>query len=130
MRSPARVSIVVTNHDYAEYVTDAVDSALAQRGASVEVIVVDDGSTDESLAVLAPYRRRVRLIAQPNGGQAAAFNSGWADDSNPVDIAMIRSAFFVSMSDQPTLIASALPAFGGVTTFDRASTKNSPRRER
>jgi glycosyltransferase involved in cell wall biosynthesis len=77
MNQRPRVSIVVTNHDYAQFVTDAVDSALAQADAAVEVIVVDDGSTDESLALLAPYRRRVRLVAQPNGGQAAAFNAGW-----------------------------------------------------
>jgi glycosyltransferase involved in cell wall biosynthesis len=58
-------------------VTDAVDSALAQIDAPVEVIVVDDGSTDDSLAVLETYGSRVHLITQPNGGQAAAFNSGW-----------------------------------------------------
>ena len=79
-----RASIVVTNHDYAQFVTDAVDSALAQTVADVEVIVVDDGSTDESLAVLARYRPLVRLIVRPNGGQAAAFNSGWTVASGDV----------------------------------------------
>ena len=86
MSSHRRLSIVVTNHDYAQFVSEAVDSALAQTGAPAEVIVVDDGSTDESLAVLAPYRRRVQLVAQPNGGQAAAFNAGWAAASGDVVI--------------------------------------------
>jgi hypothetical protein len=86
MTSDQRLSIVVTNHDYAQFVTDAVDSALAQRDAAVEVIVVDDGSTDDSLTLLAPYRGRVRLVAQPNGGQAAAFNAGWAAAAGEVVI--------------------------------------------
>ena len=77
-RERARVSIVVTNHNYGEFVLDAVDSALAQT-AAVEVIVVDDGSTDDSLDVLARRASRVRLVSQPNGGQAAAFNSGWSE---------------------------------------------------
>ena len=78
MTSRPRLSIVVTNHDYAEFVADAVDSALAQEGVDVEVIVVDDGSTDESLAVLVAYCERVQLVAQPNGGQGSAFNAGWS----------------------------------------------------
>ena len=43
-----------------------------------EVIVVDDGSTDRSMAVIAPYADRVRVIDKPNGGQASAYNAGFA----------------------------------------------------
>ena len=71
-----RVSIVVTNHNYGEYVIAAVDSALAQT-TPVEVIVVDDGSTDDSRALLAWRASSVQLVLQPNRGQAAAFNAGW-----------------------------------------------------
>jgi len=70
------VSIVITNYNCARFVADAVETALAQTYANVEVIVVDDGSTDDSLAVLAPYRGRVRIVAQPNGGVSAARNTG------------------------------------------------------
>jgi glycosyltransferase involved in cell wall biosynthesis len=69
---------VVVNHNYARFLSEAVDSALAQRGAVVEVVVVDDGSTDESRALLAAYEARVRVVLQPNRGQAAAFNAGLA----------------------------------------------------
>jgi glycosyltransferase involved in cell wall biosynthesis len=74
------VSIVVTNYNYAQYVGAAIDSALAQTHPRCEVIVVDDGSTDDSRAVLAGYRDRpdVKLIFQDNGGQGAAFNAGFA----------------------------------------------------
>lgn len=82
-RTPARaggisVSIVVVNHNYARFLGEAIDSALAQRGASVEVIVVDDGSTDGSRDLLAAYAARLRVVLQPNRGQAAAFNAGLA----------------------------------------------------
>jgi Glycosyl transferase family 2 len=70
-----RVSIVITNHDYARFLGDAIESALAQTHPDCEVVVVDDGSTDESLAVVERYP--VSAVEQPNLGQAAAFNAGF-----------------------------------------------------
>lgn len=74
-----RVSIVIRNFNYEEYVGDAVDSALAQTYPHVEVIVVDDGSTDGSLTRLRGYGDRIRLVAQDNGGEGAAANAGFAN---------------------------------------------------
>lgn len=71
-------SVVVTNHDYDRYLAAAVDSALAQVGVPVEVVVVDDGSTDGSGAVLDRYEAAARVARQPNGGQGAAMNAGFA----------------------------------------------------
>ncbi|MEM7339652.1 MAG: glycosyltransferase [Actinomycetota bacterium] len=76
-------AVVVTNHNYGRFVADAVDSALAQT-RPVDVVVVDDGSTDDSLSVLAGYEARVTLVAQANGGQASAFNAGFAATTAPV----------------------------------------------
>lgn len=76
-------SIIVTNYNYARFVVDAVESALAQT-RPVEVIVIDDGSTDDSLRVLDPYQGRATVITQDNGGQASAFNAGFAASSAPV----------------------------------------------
>jgi glycosyltransferase involved in cell wall biosynthesis len=70
------VSIVINNYNYGRYIAQAVDSALAQTYPNVEVVVVDDGSTDDSLRVLASYKSRVRLLTKQNGGQASAFNVG------------------------------------------------------
>ena len=77
---PPRVSIIVSNYNYERYLAAAVDSALAQTIPDCEVIVVDDGSTDGSRAVLERYRDdpRVTLIMQENGGQAVAMNIGFA----------------------------------------------------
>ena len=78
MTSTPLVSICITNHDYGRFVGAAVESALAQTHPAVEVVVVDDGSTDASLDVLAAYAGRVTVVAQPNAGQGAAVNAGFA----------------------------------------------------
>jgi hypothetical protein len=72
------VTILITNHNYAAYLRDALDGALAQTWTPVEVIVVDDGSTDESRAVLEDYGPRITAILKPRGGQASAVNAGLA----------------------------------------------------
>jgi hypothetical protein len=71
-----RVSIVITNHNYARFLADAIESALAQTHPDCELIVVDDGSTDGSRALLEHYPE-VTAVLQPNLGQAAAFNAGF-----------------------------------------------------
>jgi len=71
------VSIVICNFNYAHFIADAIESALAQTGGVKEVIVVDDGSTDDSVAVVRRFGDRVRLVTQANGGQLAAYNSGF-----------------------------------------------------
>lgn len=75
VRRPSRVSVVITNYNYGEYVSEAIESALPQAD---EVIVVDDGSTDESAAAISQFGDRVRAIQQPNRGVAAARNAGIA----------------------------------------------------
>lgn len=72
------VSIVVNNYNYARYLRAAIDSALVQTWRPLEVLVVDDGSTDDSWSTIQSYGRRVHAIRQPNGGQGAAFNTGLA----------------------------------------------------
>lgn len=75
------VSVVIPNHNYARYVGQAVESVLAQTYAPVEVIVVDNGSTDWSLEVLSRYGDRCRVIAQEDLGQSRARNRGIAESS-------------------------------------------------
>jgi glycosyltransferase involved in cell wall biosynthesis len=70
------VSVVIPTYNMAGWVTDAVQSALAQTFRDVEVIVVDDGSTDNTEEALAPWRDRIRYIRQDNGGQSVATNTG------------------------------------------------------
>jgi glycosyltransferase involved in cell wall biosynthesis len=72
------VSVVINNFNYADYVGRAIESALAQSYRRVEVVVVDDGSTDPSREVIAAYEDSCRIVFQANGGQGAAYNAGFA----------------------------------------------------
>lgn len=76
--TPLAVDIVINNHDYGRFVAAAIDSALAQRHRPLQVVVVDDGSTDTSRAIIAGYADRVVTVLKANGGQASAFNAGFA----------------------------------------------------
>jgi hypothetical protein len=72
------VDIVITNHNYGDFVTEAIESALAQTHPKVEVIVVDDGSTDDSRERLWLYQQVVEVVLKEAGGQASAINAGVA----------------------------------------------------
>ncbi len=72
------VSILINNYNYGRFLPEAVDSALSQTYKDVEVVVVDDGSTDESRDLLAAYGSKVISVLKENGGQSSAFNAGFA----------------------------------------------------
>jgi Glycosyltransferases involved in cell wall biogenesis len=72
------ISVIINNYNYAQFVGTAIESALAQTYPHREIIVVDDGSTDESREVIQRYADRVRVIFKENGGQASAFHAGVA----------------------------------------------------
>ena len=72
------VSIIVGNYNYEQFVAAAVDSALRQTYRKLEIIVVDDGSTDGSRLLLEQYRDRVQLIFKENGGPTTTIHAGWA----------------------------------------------------
>jgi glycosyltransferase involved in cell wall biosynthesis len=78
MSSACRASIVINNYNYGRYLADAIESALAQSHEDTEVIVVDDGSTDDSRQAMNRYADRITAVCKTNGGQASAFNTGFA----------------------------------------------------
>jgi glycosyltransferase involved in cell wall biosynthesis len=71
-------SILINNYNYGRFLRDAIDSALKQTYPHTEVIVVDDGSTDDSRKIIANYGDRIVPVLKENGGQASAFNAGFA----------------------------------------------------
>jgi glycosyltransferase involved in cell wall biosynthesis len=76
MKSSPLVSICINNYNYDTFLRCAINSALSQTYPNLEVIVVDDGSTDRSQEILETYKGQIRTLFKPNGGQASAFNLG------------------------------------------------------
>ena len=70
------VSIIIPNYNHAQYVGDAIWSVLTQEYRNFEIIVVDDGSTDNSREVIAQFGDKVQYIHQKNAGLSAARNTG------------------------------------------------------
>ena len=70
------MSVIIPTYNRARFVVQAIDSVLAQSLPAHEVIVVDDGSTDDTSAVLAGYGTCIRRVTQRNQGVAAARNNG------------------------------------------------------
>ena len=79
---PARfdpcVSIIINNYNYGRFLHSAIDSAIKQIYAHTELIVVDDGSTDDSRDIISSYGSKITPVFKPNGGQASALNAGFA----------------------------------------------------
>lgn len=71
------ISAIIPVHNGEKYLAEAIDSVLAQRTRQrIELIVVDDGSTDSSAAIIRGYGNRVRYLYQENAGVGAARNAG------------------------------------------------------
>jgi glycosyltransferase involved in cell wall biosynthesis len=73
-----KVTVVIPAYNAAPYIGATIESVLAQTYEDLEVIVVDDGSTDETPSILARYGERIRVIHQSNQGSSAACNAGVA----------------------------------------------------
>jgi glycosyltransferase involved in cell wall biosynthesis len=70
------VSVVIPAYNAARFIRRALDSVLAQTYPATEVLVIDDGSTDETASIVESYRARVTLIRQNNMGASSARNAG------------------------------------------------------
>jgi len=109
------VSVVIPCFNYARYVTQAIDSALSQRGVEIEVIVVDDHSRDESadvVAAIAAQDTRVRLFRHPeNLGAVRTFNDG---------LAQARGEYIVRLDADDLLTPGSLARAAAVAEADPA----------
>lgn len=82
MATSSSVSVIIPAYNSEQWIAEAISSALAQRQCNVEVIVVDDGSTDGTREAVLSFGDRVSYITQPNSGPAVARNTGVAVASN------------------------------------------------
>jgi glycosyltransferase involved in cell wall biosynthesis len=102
------VDVVVTNHNYGRFVGAAVESACAQTHPRVNVVVVDDGSSDESRQVLRQFEGRVELVLKDRGGQASALNAGFERCGG--DVLLVLDADDVLRPQAASRVAAAFAA--------------------
>ncbi len=99
------VSIVINNYNYAQFLPQAIDSALNQTYDNIEVIVVDDGSLDQSPEIIKSYGDTIVPVIKENGGQASAINSGFLVSHG--DIVMLLDADDYLLPDAAEKVVSA-----------------------
>lgn len=113
MSNQELVSVIIPTYNRASYLIQSIESVLAQSYRNLEVIVVNDGSTDETRAILEPYRSRIAYYEKTNGGKSSALNLGlkhisgeyvWVFDDD--DIAL------------PELVESHMSVFESQTQID------------
>jgi glycosyltransferase involved in cell wall biosynthesis len=114
---PPGVSVIIPAYNYARYLPAAMDSALRQDHPRIELIVVDDGSTDNTAEVVKAYGPRVRYLYQKNAGLPAARNTGIraaqfpllcfldADDLLPPDLLGEAVRTFAKLPDDFAVVA-------------------------
>ena len=104
MKDQPLVSILLNNYNYGRFLGEAIDSALNQSYPHIEVVVVDDGSTDNSREIIAGYGDRIIPVLKENGGQASAFNAGFAASHG--DIICFLDADDVFLSEKVAAVVS------------------------
>lgn len=104
------VSIIICNYNHGRFLRDAIESALAQTYPNVEVIVVDDGSTDDSRAVIDGFAAQgaVKALYQDNQGQCAAYNAGFAASAG--DIVLFLDADDLYLPQMAERVVAAIDA--------------------
>ncbi|NCO02871.1 MAG: glycosyltransferase [Alphaproteobacteria bacterium] len=124
-----KISIIIPVYNGVNYMREAIDSAIAQTYENKEIIVINDGSTDEgqTLAIARSYGDQTRVIDKPNGGVATALNAGIAamqgeyfswlshDDVYPIDKLEKQVAFLQTLEDKNTIL------FGDYTIINEKS---------
>ena len=83
MSAPRAISVLIDTYQQGRFVARAVESVLMQTHPAHEIVVVDDGSTDDTASELARFGDRIRVLRQSNQGQAGALNEGLAALTGP-----------------------------------------------
>lgn len=106
------VSIIINNYNYGNFLAEAIESSLNQTYKHTEVIVVDDGSTDNSPEVIDNYKSYTTPVFKENGGQASAINCGFAKCNG--EIICLLDADDIFYPDKVTKVVDLL------TTYEKA----------
>src|SRR5260370_28205066 len=101
------VTVLITTYNYGRFIEEAIESVLSQDYAPDrrELVIVDDGSTDDTAERVRKYGSKVRYFHQPNGGQASALNLGFAKARG--EIVALLDADHLFVPSTPTRIVQA-----------------------
>lgn len=108
------ISVIINNHNYAPYLGEAIESVLEQTCPAEEVIVVDDGSTDDSREVMARFGDKIIPVFQANMGQVAAVNAGLQNSRGDIFCLLDADDVFL-----PEKLASIQELFRTVLPLDQ-----------
>ncbi|MEM1253010.1 MAG: glycosyltransferase family 2 protein [Cyanobacteria bacterium P01_H01_bin.21] len=114
------VSVLINNYNYGKFLKQAVDSCLNQTYENVEVIVVDDGSTDDSKEIIESFGDQVIPILKKNGGQASALNAGFQASSGDIICLLDADDLYL-----PERIAEVVKLFQSHPSVDWVFTESS-----
>jgi glycosyltransferase involved in cell wall biosynthesis len=100
------LTIVICNFNHERYLGEAVASALAQDYPATSVLVIDDGSTDRSVDIIASFGSRVQAVFKANGGQVSAYNLA-------IELVSSDYAIFLDADDvlYPNAVSEVVRAF-------------------
>ncbi|MBB3134281.1 glycosyltransferase involved in cell wall biosynthesis [Rhizobium pisi] len=118
-----KLSVLINNFNYARYLGQCIDSVLSQDYPDFEIVVVDDGSTDDSRQIITAYGDRIVSVLKENGGQASSFNAGFAAASG--DILFLLDADDAFLPGKLTRIAEIYDRNEIDWCFDRVTTNES-----
>lgn len=127
MNTASTISLIIPTYNRGNLISETLESALAQIPPFLEIIVVDDGSTDDTLAVLSNYSDRIRILTGPNGGVQLARNRGVAA-ANGVFVALCDSddllepGFVSTTQSWLQLHPECNSIYSNFVTFDRDCT--------
>lgn len=110
MNAAQSVSVIVPTYNRARYINECIDSLLAQTVPALEILVIDDGSEDDTAQRLSRYGDRIRYVRKENGGKAAAVNLGvelsrgewlWVLDDDDVAHPAANQARLATLANAP-----------------------------
>jgi hypothetical protein len=114
---PPRFSVLVPAYNAGGTIAEAVESALRQTSPPHEVVVCDDGSTDDTEGALAPYRDRIVLVGKRNGGGASALNAAAARATGDFLVVLDSDdAYLPTRLEELSALASARPDLDVLST--------------
>ena len=105
------VSIIIINYNYGIFLKDSVESSLNQTYPNIEIIVVDDGSNDNSIDIIKSFKNSIKPIFKKNGGQASAINQGFKASQGEIIIFLDADDFLL-----PEAVSSFVDGFTNPNT--------------